>query len=97
METCFQLSGSSYASVLHAVSCYLGVSTTGMLVYPDGCLTAGYPIRLGAVTGVIEVLASAFRALDEDPSDGHFADAGRAALDMRLPAVIELVPVCPYH
>ena len=44
-----------------------------MLEYPDGCLTAGYPIRLGAVTGAKEVLASTLDAPDGDPSDDHFA------------------------
>ena len=68
-----------------------------MLVYPDGCLAAGYPIRLGAAAGVVEVLASAFGATDEDPSRGCFADTERASCGMRLPAVAELVPVCPYH
>ena len=69
----------------------------GMLVYPDGCLTAGYPIRLGAVKAVIEVLTSALGADDEDPSDGCFSDAGRASLHVRLPDVAKLVPVCSYH
>ena len=91
------LPGSCYASALRAVSCYLEVATTGMLVYPDGCLTAGYPIRLGAAAGVVEVLTSAFGAIDEDTSDGCFADAEHASRGMRLPAVVELVPVCPYH
>ena len=68
-----------------------------MLVYPDGCLTAGYPIRLGAAAGVVEVLTSAFGAIDEDTSDGCFADAGHAPLHVRLPAVAELVPVCSYQ
>ena len=66
-------------------------------MYPDGCLTAGYPICLGAGAGVIEVLASTFDAVDVDPSDGCFADAERASCNVRLTAVMELVPVCPYH
>ena len=57
------LPGSCYASALRAVSCYLEVATTGTLVYSDGCLTARYPIHLGATAGVVEVLASAFGAL----------------------------------
>ena len=91
------LPGSCYASALRAVSCYLEVAAAGMLAYPDGCLSAGYPIRFGAAAGVVEVLASAFGAVDEDPSGGRFADAERASRGMRLPAVAELVPVCPYH
>ena len=97
MATCVPLSGSSYISVLRAVSCYLGVSTTGMLVYPDGCLTTGYPIRLGAITGVTGVLTSALDADDEDSKDACFVDAGHASLHVRLPAVAELVPVCSYQ
>ena len=64
-------------------------------MYPDGCLTAGYPIRLGAVTGVTGVLISVLGAGDEDSSDGCFADAGRASLHVALPAVAELMPACP--
>ena len=40
-------------------------------MHSDGCLTARYPICLGAVAGVIGVLTSALGADDEDPSDGH--------------------------
>ena len=36
----------------------LDYSTRGMLMYPDGRLTAGYSTRLGVVTGAKEVLAS---------------------------------------
>ena len=66
-------------------------------MYPDGCLTAGYPMRLGAVTSVIGVFTSALGADDEGLSDGCFADAGHASLHVRLPAVAELVLVCSYH
>ena len=69
-------------------------STAGMLVYPNGCLMAGYPIRLGVVTNAKEVLASALDAPDEDPSDDHFADANHAILDMGLPTAAEHVPGC---
>ena len=75
----------------------LDCSTAGILVYPDGCLTAGYPIRLGAVTVVKKVLRSALGTPDEDPSDGHFAAAGCVFLGVRLPAAVEYVPECPYH
>ena len=75
----------------------LDCSTAGMLVYPDGCLTAGYPIRLGAVTVVKKILRSALGTPDEDPSDGHFAAAGSVFLGVRLPAAAEHVTECPYH
>ena len=75
----------------------LDCSTAGMVVHPDGCLTDGYPICLGAITDVKEVITSALGAHDEDPSDGHFADDGHAFLGVRLPAGVEHVPECPYH
>ena len=80
-----------------AISCYLEIPTASSLVYPDGCLTAGYPIHLGAGAGVEEVLASTFDEVDGDPSDGRFSDAERASRDVRWTTVAELVPVCPYH
>lgn len=70
----------------------LDCSTAGMLVYPDGCPTTGYPIRLGVVTDATEVLASALDAPDEGPSDDHFTDADPAILDMGLPTAAEHVP-----
>ena len=80
MATYFPLCGSGYAPVLRAVSCYVGVTSKGMLVYPNGCLAAGYPRCLGAVTGVTGVLTSVLGADSEDPSDVCFADAGDASL-----------------
>ena len=97
MATYCPLRGSGYALVLRAVSCYVRVISTGMLVYPDGCLTTGYPIRLGAVTGVAGVLTSVLGADGEDSSDVCFAGTGHAFLCVELPAVAELVPACSYH
>ena len=91
------LPSSRHASALRAVSCYLEITTASLLMHPDGCLTTGYPIRLGAGAGVVEVLASTFDSVDVDPSDGCCADAECASRDMRLTAVAELVQVCPYH
>ena len=91
------LPSSRHASPLCAVSCYLEITTASLLMYPDGCLTARYPIHLGAGAGVVEVLASTFDVVDVDPSDGHFADAEHVSCDVRLTVVVELVPVCPYH
>ena len=68
-----------------------------MLEFPDGCLTAGYPIRLGAAVGVVGVLASAVDAVDEDPGGFPFAYAERAPRDEGVPDGAELVPVHPYH
>ena len=68
-----------------------------MPVYPDGCLTAGYPKCLGAVTGVTGVLASVLGADGEGPSEVCFADAGHASLCMGLPVAAGLMPVCSYH
>ena len=62
-----------------------------MLVYPDGCFTAGYPIHLGVVTDSKEVLAF---APDQDPSDDHFANAGHAILGKGLPTAVGHVPGC---
>ena len=67
----------------------LDYSCRGMLVYPDGRLTAGYSIRLGVVTGGKEVLASMH---DEDPNDDHIAGTDHVMLGMELPAAAELVP-----
>ena len=72
------LPSSCHASALLAIPCYLEITTASSLVYLDCCLTAGYPIRLGAGAGIVEVLASAFDAVDVDPSDGRFADAEHA-------------------
>ena len=91
------LPSSCHALALLAISCYLDITTASSLVYPDGCLTIGYPIHLDAGAGIVEVLASTFDAADVDPSDGRFADAERASCDVRLTAVMEFVPVCPYH
>ena len=65
-----------------------------MLEYPDGCLTAGYPTRLGALPDAKEVVACALDAPDEDPSGNHVSDAGRATFSLRLPAAAEHVPEC---
>ena len=67
----------------------LDYSTRGMLVYPDGCLTAGYSTHLGGVAGAKEVLASTH---DEVPNDDHFAGAGHVMLGMAVPAAAERVP-----
>ena len=67
----------------------LDYSTRGMLVYPDGRLTAGYSARLGAVAGAKAVLASMHV---EVPNDDNFADAGHVMLGMMLPATAGLVP-----
>ena len=70
-----------------------------MLEYPDSCLTAGYPIRLGVTEGVAEVVASADGAVgeDEDPGGVLFADAVRVARVGRLLIDAGLVPVLPHH
>ena len=62
-----------------------------MLEYPDGCLTAGYPTRLGVLADAKEILACALDAPDEDPSDSHISDAGHADFSLRLPAAAEHV------
>ena len=74
----------------------LDCSTAGMLVYPDGCLTARYPICLGAVTDAKEVLASLLGVPEKDPNDGHFANIGHTILGVRLSPAAEHVPECLY-
>ena len=91
------LPSSYHASALLAISCYLKVPTASLLVYPDGCLTAGYPIRLGASVGVEEVLASTVDAVDVNPSGGHFSDAEHASHGVRWTTAAELVLVYTYH
>ena len=68
-----------------------------MLEYPDGYPTAGYPACLGEFADAKGVVACALDAPDEDPSDNHISDAGRATFSLRLPAAEEHVPEhqCP--
>ena len=61
-----------------------------MLEYPDGCLTAGYPTRLGVLADAKEILACALDAPDEDPSGNHVSDADRAMFRLRLPAAASM-------
>ena len=50
------LPSSCHALALLAISCYLDITTASSLVYPDGCLTIGYPIHLDAGAGIVEVI-----------------------------------------
>ena len=65
----------------------LDCSFRGMLVYPDGRLTAGYSTHLGVVAGAKAVLAST-----HVPNDDNFEDADHVLLGMMLPAAAGLLP-----